>query len=153
MSDRSQLFVDLLRYVEGATWDFEAQDLKDILLTFLFEIPALRKALAETDVKPENEMDTVLKRALHHLERFADLYHSSPVDKVVAEIRQLITEEKSYQVEGETLEFELPKWQYDYTLFNPTMNYIAHFNKRGGDGWELIHCDFDKGHAVFKRPK
>jgi hypothetical protein len=56
LSDRNQLFSDLLRYVEGgdanrpisifiegACWDFEAQDLKCILLTALFEAPSLRK--------------------------------------------------------------------------------------------------------------
>lgn len=63
MADKKQLFGDLLRYVEGgdanrpisifiggATWDFEAQDLKDILLTALFEVPALRKSL-DTAIK------------------------------------------------------------------------------------------------------
>lgn len=58
-------------------------------------------------------------------------------------------------VADEMLSFEPvpPKWEYCYTPFNPGMNYIAHFNKKGDEGWELVLCDFDKEIAIFKRPK
>ena len=70
LADRKQLFGDLLRYVEGcdanrpisifiegASFDFEAQDLKDILLIALFEGPALRKSLdaANKDIETLQE--------------------------------------------------------------------------------------------------
>lgn len=57
------------------------------------------------------------------------------------------------EVVVEMLESSPPKWEYHKTPFNPTMNYIAHFNKKVANGWELIRCDFDKEIAVFKRPK
>lgn len=130
MANRSQLFGDLLRYVEGgdanrpisifiegANWDFEAHDLKDILLTALFEVPSLKKSL--------------------------DLAH-----KDVETLQEQIAGAGS-----ETLSFEPPTWEYDYIPFNPIMNYIAAFNKRGSEGWELVHCDFRQGIALFKRPK
>lgn len=57
------------------------------------------------------------------------------------------------QIAGETLSFERPKWEYWETPFNLAMNYISHFNKKGAEGWELVHCDFGKGKALFKRAK
>lgn len=56
-------------------------------------------------------------------------------------------------VPGETLSFKPSPWEYDYIPFNPLMNYINAFNKKGADCWELVHCDFEKGIAIFKRPK
>lgn len=63
-------------------WEFTAQDIKDLILSHIFEMPALRKELDKAhgdietlqeqiacDGKSANEIDTVLKRALHHLER------------------------------------------------------------------------------------
>jgi hypothetical protein len=47
---------------------------------------------------------------------------------------------------------ELSGWEYNYTPFNTTLNYINHFNKKGAEGWELITCDFNKEIAIFKRP-
>lgn len=87
---------------DAPIWSFEAKHIKDVLLTATVEIPALRKELdrAHGDIetlqeqiaggKSANEMDTVLKRALHHLEKYASYYYSSVVDEVVLELRQLV---------------------------------------------------------------
>lgn len=127
MIDRKQLFFDLLRCLEGddqnreisifigdASWDFEAQYLKDLLRTFLFTADTLRNSL--------------------------DL-----AEKDIATLQE--------QIAGGTLSFERPKWEYWETPFNTAMNYISHFNKKGAEGWELVHCDFGKGKALFKRAK
>ncbi len=145
-------------------WDVMAKDIKNLLMAFLFVVPSLRnernsalekiETLQEQiagDGEPENEMDTVLKRALHHLERFADHYYSSAVDEVVIELRQLITEAK-YEVKGETLCPEYPKWEYRSIPFNKRMKYVAKFDQLGAEGWELFQIDYSKNIAFLKRP-
>lgn len=138
--------------LDARSWDFEARNIKNVLMEATFGISALRKEIktlqeqiAETD-PPENEMDTVLKRALHHLECYAALYHSSPVDEVVTEVRQLITEGKWDQVKGETLWAEPRKWEYRW-LHNDDDD----LDEVGADGWEAVLISGPL--ILFKRQK
>lgn len=100
----------------------------------------------------ENEMDTVLKRALHYLECYAALYPLSGADAVETELRQLITETKAYQVKGETLSFEPPKWEYRMIKMEEGFN-KDHLNHLGDVGWEMIMMDIGNDLCVFKRSK
>lgn len=145
-------------------WVFRVQEIKALLLSHTFEIPALRKALDEAhgDIEtlqeqiaskiayPENEM-AVLKRALHYLQKHATLYYSSGADRVIIELRQLIAEAKCEQVEGETLSFEIPKWEY-MTMYlssrHPPID--DRLNELGADEWELVAVA--KSVAYLKRP-
>lgn len=57
------------------------------------------------------------------------------------------------KIEPHLLETSSLSWEYRSTPFNPIINFIGHFNDLGGEGWELIQCDFDSHIAVFKRQK
>lgn len=149
---------------DAPTWSFDAKHIKDLFLSLTFEIPALRKELDKAhgeiealqeqiagDGKSANRMDTTLRRALHHLEHYASYYHSSSVDEVVIELRQLITEAKCDQFEGEMIYGEPPKWEYTHLCFSRRKKYIAKFNQMGTYGWELIQIDYSNSIAFFKR--